>query len=132
MVGERPDGALLPVLRLAINVRVLGARLLAMSLGLPALIAVDELREEGGLLGVACDELVLQELLGRGPESGVLVEAGLHELLEGLAVLALQCGRAVLGNQEQDAHGMEVRVWRLPLASSMAVIPRDQMSALKS
>ena len=51
-----------------------------------------------------------------GPyESGVFVEAGLHELLEGLAVLALQRGWAVLGNQEQDAHGVEVRVWRLPL-----------------
>lgn len=56
--------------RQGLHVRVLGAGLLAVPLRLPALVAVDELREEGGLLGVARDELVLQELFGRGPLPG--------------------------------------------------------------
>lgn len=68
--GERPDRALLPVLGVPVNVGVLGAGLLAMPLRLPALIAVDELREEGRLLGIARNELVLQELLGGGPLQG--------------------------------------------------------------
>lgn len=54
----------------ALHVGVLGAGLLAMALRPPALVAVDELREEGGLLGIARDELVLQELLGGGPLPG--------------------------------------------------------------
>ena len=54
----------------ALHVGVLGAGLLAVALGPPALVAVDELGEEGGLLGVARDELVLQELLGGGPLPG--------------------------------------------------------------
>lgn len=41
-----------------------------MTLRPPALVAVDEFGEEGGLLGVARDELVLQELLGGGPLPG--------------------------------------------------------------
>lgn len=30
-------------------------------------------------------------------------------------MVALQCGWVVLGNQEQDSHRVEIRVWRLPL-----------------
>lgn len=41
-----------------------------MPLRLPALVAVNELSEKGGLLGVACDEFVLQELLGSGSLPG--------------------------------------------------------------
>lgn len=41
-----------------------------MPLRFPALVAVDELSQEGGLPGVSCDELVLQELLGGGPLQG--------------------------------------------------------------
>lgn len=41
-----------------------------MPLRLPALVAVNELSEKGGLLGVACDEFVLQELLGSGALPG--------------------------------------------------------------
>lgn len=54
----------------ALHVGVLGAGLLAMALRPPALVAVDELREERGLLSIARDELVLQELLGGGPLPG--------------------------------------------------------------
>lgn len=41
-----------------------------MPLRLPALVAVNEFSEKGGLLGVACDEFVLQELLGSGSLPG--------------------------------------------------------------
>lgn len=41
------------------RVGVLGAGVLLALLGLPALVAVDELRQVGRLLGVADDELVL-------------------------------------------------------------------------
>ena len=43
----------------------------------------------------------------------VLVEADLHKLLEGLGKVPRQLGRVVLGDQEQHAHGVKVRVWRL-------------------
>lgn len=38
-----------------------------MALGLPATVAVDQLRQVGRLLGVSCDELVLQKLFGCWP-----------------------------------------------------------------
>lgn len=38
-----------------------------MALGLPAAVAVDQLRQVGRLLGVSGDELVLQKFFGRWP-----------------------------------------------------------------
>lgn len=63
--GWEPAGQARPL-----HVRVLGAGLLAVPLRLPALVAVNELGEERGLLGVTRDELVLQELFGGGPLRG--------------------------------------------------------------
>lgn len=67
--GARPERPPTPApgTRRPLHVRVLRAGLLAVALRPPALVAVDELGEEGGLLGVARDELVLQQLLGGGP-----------------------------------------------------------------
>lgn len=58
-MGEHPNGALLPVFSLAIDVGVLGAGLIAMPLRIPVLVAVVKLGEEGGLFDVASDKLVL-------------------------------------------------------------------------
>ena len=55
---------------------------------------------------------------GRGDQThivGVFVEANLHKLLEGLGEAARQLGWVVLGNEEQHAHGVKVRVGRLAL-----------------
>lgn len=49
-----------------IHVGVVGAGLLSVSFGLPAAVAVDELRQVGRFLGVAGDELVLQKLFSCG------------------------------------------------------------------
>ena len=46
---------------------------------------------------------------------GVLVEAGLDELLELPCVGPLQLRRTVLGDEEQHPHRVEVRVGRLAL-----------------
>ena len=46
---------------------------------------------------------------------GVLVEADLHKLLEGLGEAARQLGWVVLWNEEQHAHGVKVWVGRLAL-----------------
>lgn len=59
-----------PARQADLHVRVLRAGLLAVPLGLPALVAVNELGQEGGLPGISCDELVLQELFGGGPLQG--------------------------------------------------------------
>lgn len=67
--GRAPPGISHPKGQ-ALHVGVLRAGLLAVALRLPALVAVNELSEEGCLLGVARDELVLQELPGRGPLPG--------------------------------------------------------------
>ena len=46
---------------------------------------------------------------------GVLVEAGFDEQFELLAEVALQRGRVVLGDEEEDPHGVQVRVRGFPL-----------------
>ena len=48
-------------------------------------------------------------------KAGLLVQAGLDELLQGFAVVALQGGGVVLGDEEQDLHGVHLRVGRFPL-----------------
>lgn len=48
-------------------------------------------------------------------KSRILVEAGFHKLLEGLAVVTLKCWRVVFGDQEENPHRMQVRIWRLSL-----------------
>ena len=45
----------------------------------------------------------------------IFVEAGLDELLECLGVVARELRRVVLWNEEEHAHGVHVRVGRLPL-----------------
>lgn len=50
-----------------LHIRVIRAGFFAVPLRLPAAVAVDQLCQIGCLLGVPCDELVLQELLGRWP-----------------------------------------------------------------
>lgn len=78
---KRPDGTLLPILSLAINVRILRTGLLAMPLRLPTLISVNKFSEKGGLLGVTCDEFVLQELLGSGSLPGRQTKSELNSTL---------------------------------------------------
>ena len=41
---------------------------------------------------------------------GLLVEAGLHKLLQRLAVVALQGGWVVLWDEEEHLHGVELRM----------------------
>ena len=43
-----------------VHVRVVRTGLISVSLRFPAAVPIDELSQEGSLLGVACDELVLQ------------------------------------------------------------------------
>lgn len=49
------------------HIRVIRAGFLPVALGLPAAVAVDQLRQVGRLLGVSGDELVLQKFFGRRP-----------------------------------------------------------------
>lgn len=49
------------------HIGVVGAGFLPVALGLPAAVAVDQLRQVGRLLGVSGDELVLQKFFGRWP-----------------------------------------------------------------
>ena len=44
----------------------------------------------------------------------ILVEAGFHKQLELLAELTLQRRRIILGNEEENPHGVQVRVRGLP------------------
>jgi len=48
-------------------------------------------------------------------KSRILIEAGFHKLLEGLAVVTFKCWRVIFGDQEENPHRMEVRIWRLSL-----------------
>ena len=41
-------------------------------------------------------------------KAGVFIETGLHKLFERFAVGSLQSGRGVLGDEEQNPHGMQV------------------------
>lgn len=60
--------------------------------------------------GRPSDERVLQEIFGRRPPARFLAKAGGDKLPEGCAeaVLLLEGGRRLLGDEEQDAHGVEV------------------------
>lgn len=49
------------------HIRVVRAGFLPVPLGLPAAVAVNQLCQIGRLLGVSCDELVLQKLFGCWP-----------------------------------------------------------------
>ena len=51
----------------------------------------------------------------------VLVEAGLDKLLELLGKVARELGRVVLGYEEEDPHGVEVRVGRLTLQTDQSL-----------
>lgn len=171
----------------SLHVRILRTGLLAMPLRLPALISVNKFSEKGGLLGVACDEFVLQELLGSGSlpgrqtkselnstltktqgRIGKDVKAGpcptklpssLHTLpqspqlpgvaqvgigltnrgsllrqastnsLKGLLWWPSNVGGLFLGIRNRTRIGWRSEFGGSPLASSMAVMPRDQMSA---
>ena len=75
---------------------------------------VDQVHQVGVLLGLL-DEGVPHQLLGRGPVLGVLVEAGLHELLELLGEVAGELRRVVLGDEEEHSHGVQVGVGGLAL-----------------
>lgn len=48
-------------------------------------------------------------------KAGLLVEAGLHKLFERFAVVALQRWRVVLWDEEENLHGVQLRVRRLAL-----------------
>lgn len=48
-------------------------------------------------------------------KSGVFVQTGFHKFLEGFAVVSLQSWRVVFGDQEENSHRMQVRIWRLSL-----------------
>ena len=45
----------------------------------------------------------------------IFVETGIYKILEGFAVVPLQCRRIVLRDEEQHPHWVKIRVWRLPL-----------------
>ena len=55
------------------------------------------------------------QLLCTWPILGVLVQAGLHKLLELLGEVAGQLGRVVLRDEEENPHRVQIRVGRLPL-----------------
>lgn len=48
-------------------------------------------------------------------KSRILIEAGFHKLLEGLAVVTLKCWRVIFGDQKKNPHRMQVRIGRLSL-----------------
>lgn len=48
-------------------------------------------------------------------KSRILIEAGFHKLLEGLAVVTLKRWRVVFGDQEENPHRMQVRIWGFSL-----------------
>lgn len=48
-------------------------------------------------------------------KSRILIETGFHKLLEGLAVVTLKCWRVIFGDQEENPHRVQVRIWRLSL-----------------
>lgn len=139
-----------------LHVGVLRAGLPAMALGLPTLVAVDELGKEGCLLCIARDELVLQKLPSCGPlwvgigaqgaqwararlwgrpshpeltNRGSLLRQASTNSLKGLLWWPSSVGGLFLGMRNRTRMGCRSELGGSPLASSMAVMPSDQISA---
>jgi hypothetical protein len=75
-------------------------------------LALDEFLESFNFAGGA-DEAVLQQVPGGGAVVGVFDQALRDKVFELLAELALEARRRVLGDVEEDLHGVHVRVGRL-------------------
>ena len=63
---------------------------------------------------------IIEFIINDGPKNlthifGVLVQTSFYELLELFGEISSQLGRIILGDEEEDPHGMEVGVWRLSL-----------------
>lgn len=75
----------------------------------PVLIARDELLQTSGPASFL-DEGSVEEILGRGTLLGVFAQAEVDKVLEGGGEVAFEHGRWVLGDQEEDLHGVDVGI----------------------
>lgn len=81
--------------------------LLSVLVGIPHLSTGDELLQSLDFAGIT-DETVAQEVLRSWATVVVLSETLSDEVLEVLAEVALQTGRRVLGDVEENLHGVDV------------------------
>ena len=74
-----------------------------------------------GVLLCLLDERMPHQLLCTWSILGILVQAGLHKLLELFGEVAGQLGRVVLRDEEENPHRMQVRIWRFALCKRYVI-----------